>query len=88
MIVDRVVRKGVCFTCETCGKLLIKCNAHNATGKESCPNCSSGLKKVGIGNQMVGFAVWFKCLKCKKYFMGTRGAIVETRAREGFDKFA
>jgi transposase-like protein len=86
--VDWIIRKGVRFTCEKCGKLLKKCNVHNPVDKGGCPSCKGNLKRVGVGNHMVGGAGWYKCLKCKKYFMSRRGEVVETRARDGFDKFA
>lgn len=92
MATDKVLKqihsKGVTFTCTQCGKLLRECAKHNPVNKGLCKLCGGDTKIVGIGNSMVGGAVWSKCLECKSYFMTRRGETVTTHPRHGFDKYA
>lgn len=82
-----VYLKGVRFNCEVCGMLLKDCSDHNPLCPQACPSCQGDLKKIGIGNSLLGGAVWYKCMKCKKYFMLRRGELVAAQERDGFKKY-
>lgn len=81
-------RSGVTFSCDVCGKLLRDCKKHNPPELGLCKSCGGDLKRVGIGNQLVGYAIWFRCLNCKQLLMQRRGSIVPTTPRSGFKEFA
>lgn len=85
---SRIRRSGVTFDCDKCGKLLRDCAEHNAPIPRRCPLCQGDVKRVGIGDSQVGFAVWLRCLACKELLMARRGEIVPTKPRTGFREFA
>jgi hypothetical protein len=87
MTTTRVLRSGVRFDCEHCGKLLRDCGEHHPAEPKQCP-CGAELRIVGIGNGMVQHAVWLRCLGCKKLWMRRRGEVVETKPRLGFEQFS
>jgi hypothetical protein len=87
MAEKKVYRKGVSFSCEICSKLLRDCAEHNPARKAACLSCKGDLKKVGMGNSLLGGAMWFRCLNCKKYFMFRRNEMVEAQERGGFRIF-
>ena len=84
---QRIYRKGGSFNCELCGKLFRVCAEHNPPRSEGCPSCKGDLKKVGVGNALLGGAIWFRCVKYGKYFMLRRGELVEAQERDGFKTF-
>ncbi len=84
----KIHRNGVDFTCSRCGRLLRDCIEHNPADVGACPSCDGDLRKVGVGNNLVGNAVWYRCEHCGGYFMHRRGELVETHARNGFEEFA
>lgn len=83
----RVRRSGVTFDCDVCGRLLRDCAVHNPPERGGCPVCRGDLRRVGVGNQLMGAATWFRCLAGGRLLMRRRGEIVPTKRRSGFGEF-
>jgi hypothetical protein len=84
----RVWRSGVRFDCAECGALLKDDSEHGTVLAGECAACGGDLRLVGRGEAMVEYALWFRCVACRRLYMQRRGEIVETRPRAGFEEFA
>lgn len=83
----RIWRSGVRFDCPDCGLLWRDDIEHAELIAEGCPECHGTLSLVGLGESIVEFAKWYRCVNCGALAMKRRGEIVSAKPRTGFSEF-
>jgi len=84
---NRIWRSGVRFDCPECGRLWKDDDEHAPQLENACAKCGGNVRLVGLGERIVEFAKWYRCMSCSELHMYRRGELVTTRPRSGFTEY-